>query len=78
MQVIFRDISKESGINDKNSFNEEDVFIETVYEKFDQITNEFNGKNSLITNESEGISRIFEIIECTMWSEMVLFSRFSL
>ena len=72
MQVIFRDISKLLATNNEN-FNEDDLFIETVYEKFDQVKNEFEAQNSLINNDSDGILRIFEIIECTMWSEMVVF-----
>ena len=72
MQVIFRDISKHLATNNEN-FNEDDLFIETVYEKFDQVKNEFEAQNSLINNDSDGILRIFEIIECTMWSEMVVF-----
>lgn len=73
MQVIFRDISQHKAKSETIAeYNDEEIFIETVLDKFDKIANEFNNSASLITNEMEGIFRVFEIIECTMWSEMVL------
>ena len=73
MQVIFRDVHKQpAGKSQELEFYEEDIFIEVVYEKFNLIGNEFNIQNSLINNECDGIYRIFEILECTMWSDMVV------
>lgn len=74
MQAIFRDTSNFSKEKNENDFEEEDIFIEVVYESFKKIGSEFLEKMGLLNEETSGIYRIFEIIECTMWSEMVLYN----
>jgi hypothetical protein len=73
MQAIFRDISEHQSSKPQNeNFNEDSIFIETVYEKFDKIGTNLNVQIGLMSEETDGIFRIFEIIECTMWSQMVI------
>lgn len=72
MQVIFRDISQyKSEKQIEEDFSESEIFIETVYENFSQIEIEPEKKTGLLNEETEGLMRILEIIECTMWSQMV-------
>ena len=72
MQVIFRDTSLHQVTKTQDLDLEEDgVFIETVYEKFDNVEANLKVQTGLMTQETDGIFRIFEIIECTMWSQMV-------
>lgn len=72
MQVIFRDISQNKSEKQiEEDFSESEIFIETVYENFSQIEIEPEKKTGLLKEETEGLMRILEIIECTMWSQMV-------
>ena len=73
MQVIFKDTSEHQVAKTQDLDLEEDaVFIETVYEKFDNLEANLNVQTGLMSQETDGIFRIFEIIECTMWSQMVV------
>lgn len=72
MQVIFRDASEHQVAKTQDLDLEDDaVFIETVYEKFDTVEANLKAQTGLMSQETDGIFRIFEIIECTMWSQMV-------
>lgn len=72
MQVIFRDISQyKSEKLVEEDFSESEIFIETVYEHFQDLENKAEKKTGLLEDETEGFMRILEIIECTMWSQMV-------